>query len=215
MRTLSKAILVGLVGAGLLPGTFSAAVAQPAYTDPTYFEVSGVAPDDVLNVRARPTTSAEIVGELAPGARPVEVLRMQDGWAMVSSADGTGWAYAGFLEPIEMATVGGTAMPASMSCGGTEPFWGLEFGTDSVTYSAVDSDERDMSVVEAGGMSGMQPVVHYLIAAGETGGMTAIVNNQMCSDGMSSRTYPRRIDMVLSGPGGNTGLTGCCHVPVN
>ena len=38
------------------------------------FDVTGVAANDVLNIRAAPDASAEIIGTLSPNARDIEVV---------------------------------------------------------------------------------------------------------------------------------------------
>ena len=66
---------------------------------PALFDVSGVAPDDVLNIRAAPSASAEIIGTLAPDAAGVEVVRpdSRHGWGLVNTGEGSGWASLAFL----------------------------------------------------------------------------------------------------------------------
>lgn len=193
----------------------TAAFAQAVHTDPRYYRVTGVAADDVLNIRAAPTASAGIVGTFEPGAQPVEVLDIDKGWARVIIGEGMGWASADYLEPVQMSTVGDSALPAGLLCAGTEPLWRLHIGRQSVTYTAAGAEDRAMSLVKAGGFAGVGPGTNFVIAEGESGGVTAVVSNQRCSDGMSDRDYPRRIDVVLSDTDGATGLTGCCHMPVN
>ncbi|WP_183456546.1 SH3 domain-containing protein [Microbulbifer rhizosphaerae] len=193
----------------------TAAFAQPIHTDPRYYRVTGVAADDVLNIRSAPTASAEIVGKFEPGAQPVEVLDTDKGWARVIIGEGMGWASADYLEPIQMSPIGDSTLPAGLLCAGTEPFWSLHIDRESVTYSAAGAEDRVMSVVKADGFAGAGPGTNFVIASGEGSSITAVVSNQRCSDGMSDRDYPRRIDVVLSGADGVTGLTGCCRVPVN
>ncbi|MGB3280174.1 MAG: peptide-binding protein, partial [Pseudorhodobacter sp.] len=45
-----------------------------AETLPALFDVTGVAADDVLNLRAAPDGVAEILGALGPSAKDVEVV---------------------------------------------------------------------------------------------------------------------------------------------
>lgn len=211
MLRLSPAVLAVLISCWAA----TAAFAQPVHTDPRYYRVTGVAAGDVLNIRAAPTASAKVIGTFERGAQPVEVLNIDEGWAQVIIGDGMGWAKAEYLEPIRMSPVGDSALPVGLACAGTEPFWSLRVDRTSVTYSAAGAGERVMSLVEASGFAGVGPATNFVLAAGKSGSITAVVSNQLCSDGMSNRDYPRRIDVVLSDAGGVTGLTGCCHVPVN
>lgn len=53
-----------------------------------------------LNVRAEPTTTAKIVGVLAPGEL-VTVWALDNGWAIVQNGSGlTGWAAAEYLSVV-------------------------------------------------------------------------------------------------------------------
>lgn len=99
-----------------------------AAAEPGYFRVTGVKAGDVLNIRAEPKPAAEAVGELAPGAGPVEILEVETSggseWGRMVAGDTNGWVAMRFLEPVELETVGDTSIPDGLSCGGSEPFWG-------------------------------------------------------------------------------------------
>ena len=98
--------------------------AQPAPEPegPIGYRVVGVAADDVLNVRAEPSASAEIVGTLAPDAVGVVVFdTWEDPWWRVSLDDGTtGFAHSAYLEMDERWTVGFDELP----CAPEEAVWG-------------------------------------------------------------------------------------------
>ena len=64
--------------------------------------VVGVAPGDVLNVRAGPGVSHPVVGTLPPYATGVQVVGAEQdvdgaGWAPIRYGDLDGWAHTGYL----------------------------------------------------------------------------------------------------------------------
>ena len=95
-----------------------------AETLPALFAVTGVAADDVLNIRAAPDAGAAAVGSFDPTRINIEVLDVSaDGtWGMVGLPEGNGWVAMRFLERQE-AVAG--SIPHPSTCIGTEPFWTL------------------------------------------------------------------------------------------
>lgn len=57
-----------------------------AHAGPAYYAVTGVTPDDTLNVRMSPNGRAEIIGTLAHNASPIEIIRIENGWGMFPAA---------------------------------------------------------------------------------------------------------------------------------
>ncbi|HGG04386.1 MAG TPA: SH3 domain-containing protein, partial [Aliiroseovarius sp.] len=103
-------------------GFNTAALAQNL---PDAFFVTGVAADDVLNIRAEPSARSAIVGQLGPQAINVEVIAFSDNgkWGKVSTGEGNGWVAMRFLERSNHTPAG--EVPRPMACFGTEPFWAL------------------------------------------------------------------------------------------
>lgn len=65
---------------------------------PALYDVSGVASDDVLNIRAEPSADAPIIGTLAHDATNVEIIRDgENGWGLVNTDEGTGWVSFAYL----------------------------------------------------------------------------------------------------------------------
>ena len=57
---------------------------------PALHDVTGVASDDVLNIRESPDAGSAIVGSLAPDATGVEVVAVTGGWAVVNTSEASG-----------------------------------------------------------------------------------------------------------------------------
>jgi len=93
-----------------------------AQTLPERFMVTDVASDDTLNIRAEPDATSDIIGEFGPNTLNVEILRVQEGWGQVPTAEGLGWVSMRFLaeNPWPEGEV-----PRPLACSGTEPFWSL------------------------------------------------------------------------------------------
>jgi len=191
-----------------------AALAQENITQPAYYRVAGVAGNDVLNVRQSANAAAPIVGSLAPNAFPVEVIKSNNGWGYVATSEGMGWVSLHFLQQISFARFAATNLPEGLTCGGTEPFWGLVMASDKIIYSALDQAAKTYFLVESGQMQNNGGATSFVIGQNNGAPLTGIVSNQLCSDGMSDIDYARRIDLLISGPGGTSGYSGCCHIPV-
>ena len=189
----------------------SAAAAQERW--PALYDVSGVAANDVLNIRAAPSTGAEIVGTLQADAKDIEVLAADSGqgWGMVNTGEGTGWVSLAYLTPGSETDMG--AFPAIRSCHGTEPFWSLTLDEEGgVTFSTPEADPQT-GAIQSRWTSLNRPDRHGFSARLGTTGYVALVGQSACGDGMSDRSYGLTIDLLLGGNGTNRRhLSGCCSL---
>lgn len=186
--------------------------AQP----PQYYAVHGVAPDDVLNIRAEPDANAEKLGSYAPDARPVEVLETRDGWGRVLAEGRDGWVALDFLEPIDMPQLGDTILPDGLRCAGTEPFWDVTLlSSPAARFRAMTADQPDEFAIARATPVPARPWTSWLRfhKDGRPYG-EAVVRAAACSDGMSDQTYGYAIDLSLGRDGEETLLTGCCNIEV-
>jgi uncharacterized membrane protein len=173
---------------------------------PALFDVQGVAADDVLNIRARPSADAVVVGTLTPDAKGVEVVGAENGWAMVNSGEGTGYAKMDFL--VAAGKADWRALKAPLSCFGTEPFWGLSFdpAAGKAEFTNYDEPSQTMAVTQLW----PAPMWSPLSAIGLEGG-TAVIRAEECSDGMSDFTFGIALDLFLTG-GEARRYSGCCSL---
>ena len=109
-----------LTAIGLAPPAAATTDAWPAL-----YDVINVESDDVLNVRAGPGSSFDVVGTLDHDAVNVEVIRPDESfeWALINIDEGTGWVSLSFIVPQPGQWDG--FYPEFKWCGGTEPFWSL------------------------------------------------------------------------------------------
>lgn len=178
---------------------------------PALFDVTGVAADDVLNVRAAPEAGADKIGALSHDARDVEVIRAEDGWGQINLGEQAGWVSLRFLARQEG---GDYALTREFSCFGTEPFWTLAV-TQGVsarlsTPSGLPLDFSAGLLQSATGrtdryfLQGVQPNAEP--------GFAAVVRRAACDDGMSDRAFGLDVDLLLDMPGGAVMLSGCCSL---
>lgn len=183
------------------------ALATPEYILPTLFDVSGVAADDVLNIRAMPDASAPVIGTLPPDARRIEVVEERRGWARVNTAEGSGWVSARYLAYRSDVWQPG-ALPAAFRCLGTEPFWDAKLeGADLVLRSPEDQagDRRPVQAVLDTGL--FRDPARVVVARD----MTLFSQPRICSDGMSDRLFGLSATLVIHGASPRL-LSGCCTI---
>jgi len=204
----AKALLIGL-----LLGMAAPAAATQEYILPTLFDVTGVAANDVLNIRAAPDASAEIIGTLAPHARDVEVVGHDETgqWAQINTDERSGWAALRYLAyQVDVWTPG--SLPQTLHCLGNEPFWSFRPQGDDVVYSTPDRPEAVMRIERVMSSGIFRDPRRSLSAEGESNRMTAVIVPMACSDGMSDRSYGLDVTLILEGGDEPQMLTGCCSI---
>lgn len=172
---------------------------------PARYDVTGVGADDVLNVRAAPTASAQKLGALDHDRTGVEVIAVEGGWGRVSIGDGSGWASLRYLARIPGQWAGG--LPDPRSCFGTEPFWALMIADDTLSLQRPDAADLDGAINRRA--TSANRTDRYLIS-GELDGARAdlVLGRAECSDGMSDRLYGLTADLLF----GDALMSGCCSV---
>lgn len=176
---------------------------------PAFYSVSGVAADDVLNIRAAPEAAAPVLGTLAPNATGVEVISIVDGWAVVNAQDVTGYAKLSFLEREAGPDWNTLAMP--LTCLGTEPFWSLAIDPEAGKAGFLSPEDQEPRV---SAITRTWPGAPWARAAAlELPEGLAVLSPAECSDGMSDRSYGIAVDLFLTTADPDIGrdrLSGCC-----
>lgn len=173
---------------------------------PALFDVTGVASDDVLNVRSEPRAGAPLVTSLAPDARNIEVVRVQNGWGRVTLIEASGWVSMRYLQP---QPGGGTdRFPQRLTCYGTEPGWSLVIGPDAAEFATLEG-ETLLKVQER--LTSRNHTRRFALMAGSPDMfVTATITPAMCNDGMSDTEFGLAISAVTRMPDGYSLLSGCC-----
>ncbi len=203
----ARAAALALVLAALAPA--GPARAQPHL--PAAYRVTGVAADDVLNIRAAPSARAPIVGRIAPFALHVEVLELTGDarWGRVPLPEGSGWVAMRFLAPTPREDP--AALPRPLSCRGTEPFWHLGLFPRGAEWTTPDAGPLRLDGGhEAVAPEGFLARLRAPAGAGRGTDYTLIVQREGCSDGMSDRPFGFSARLFLEGAAGNRALSGCC-----
>lgn len=182
---------------------------------PALYDVADVAEGDVLNVRAAPNASAEIIATLAPDATGIEVLGVNraESWGRINSNEGIGWVSMAYLDrrPGQWAGNG----PETARCFGTEPFWSLALNAGVATFESPDALPLEFAPTISV-RSNNRIDAHGRVYESELGGFVATLRNATCSDGMSDRQYGWSIDvlLVVAGEGNAQMFSGCCSLAV-
>lgn len=198
-------------------------IASPALaTDdgfPALYDVTGVATDDVLNVRRAPDAGSAQIGTLPHDADNIEVISTNEvgTWGLVNTGESSGWVSLAFLTRQEGQPEG--LFPDVRQCFGTEPFWNLSIDPPRATFSSQASEARD------GVISGLYRSRNRRDRFVFTGAffpddfgvldMELLLRTEACSDGMSDRAYGISVDLFMSGstnPDAHQLLSGCCSI---
>lgn len=173
---------------------------------PALHDVTGVATDDVLHIRARPDASAPVLGALASDATGVEVVGTdQTGrWGQVNLAGETGWAALHYLARQPGQEEG--TFPPVASCFGTEPFWTLRLKDGAATWVEPGREIAGRIVAR---LASSSPRDRYgLVAEMEGTRLSGVIAPRACSDGMSDRAWGLAFDALY----GDAVLSGCCSL---
>ncbi len=188
------------------------AVAAFAEPFPRLYDVTGVAADDVLNIRADPSGSSAIIGQLTPQQQNIEVMASDASgkWGLVNVGERSGWVAFRFLH----ATTGNEdyALAPELSCRGNEPYWSLDVNQgQSAEFSSLTGETKSYPVGKISVGTGRTD--RFLLGLGQSS--VAVISREMCSDGMSDRDFALRIDLVTSADGQQSLLSGCCSIAPN
>lgn len=207
--------MIRLLAAMILSVVTSAAHAQVNVDRvlPALFDVSGVAGNDVLNVRSGPGAGFEVIGALDPHAKGVEVVATNEAhsWGMIAFQGQTGWVAMRFMRVQDAQDA--EAFPRRISCSGTEPFWSIAFQPGNLVVLDRPDQGQDLLTLGWVGLSRNTYISSYgFEVGGATISATGTIRRQMCSDGMSDITYGWAIDMVAEEQGQRELWSGCCSL---
>ncbi len=191
-----------------LPG---AALAQ---SFPALYDVTGVASDDVLNVREAPNANAQIIATLGPKATQVEVVRADTSghWGLVNVNEQAGWAS---LRYLAVRPAGDYLLTRHLQCSGTEPFWNLTITQGQSAHL------QGMALSDVNVPVGLLQIAYgrsdrYSLR-GQSNAMrlSVIIRREDCSDGMSERQFGFDTDILVEGNNDPYHISGCCSLVGN
>ncbi|SMP04969.1 hypothetical protein [Shimia sagamensis] len=183
---------------------------------PALYDVTGVANDDVLNIREEPSVNTPVIAELAFNARNIEVVGLSEDarWGLVNAMETSGWVALRYLMPVpgdHWAHPG-----AKLRCGGTEPFWNFSVNDNTsgqAVFEALALDETlTYSIKWQSGQTARPDLAIGLGGSGPEGNFSAVIRREACHDGMSDRNFGLDIDLFFHNGGEASGYEGCCSV---
>lgn len=187
---------------------------------PRLFDVTGVASNDVLNIRQLPSASSPKVGALAFNQRAVEVIATHNGgrWGLVNYGKGAGWISMRFMRELPSDP---NSFPTSLHCSGTEPFWFLNFwpgGTADADWSMMLGGAPTLSLYRAywadtpvNRSSSKFGFKLLWQDAGPAAEVSGIIERGFCDDGMSERYFGYFVDVIVDS-GQRRLISGCCSI---
>lgn len=187
--------------------------ATEEYILPTLFDVTGVAADDVLNIRSAPDAGAEIIGTLAADARDIEVVGHDDTgrWARINAGERSGWAALRYLAyQVDVWSPG--TLPPTLHCLGTEPFWSFRPRGNEIVFSTPEGPESGMEIEQVLSTGILRDPRRSISAQGESRRITATMVPMACSNGMSDHSYGLDVTVILEGRGEPEMRAGCCSI---
>ena len=153
-----------------------------------YFEVIGVASNDVLNIRAEPSGSSAKLGFLEHDDKVVEItaLNRTGRWGNVRAGERMGWVSMKFLRPATLTTYGNTKIPIGLECFVTEPFDRYTFGAGHIKFSSQNGGTEILPIENI--ISNDVNYTTFYERMGLTSEMT--ISRKLGSDGMSDLNFP-------------------------
>ncbi|MFQ8431611.1 SH3 domain-containing protein [Amaricoccus sp. W119] len=208
MRRLLTTITLAAVAliAANLPAATPRARAQDL--PPGLYDVARV--QTRLNVRAAPALDAPVIGWLARDAAGIEVVARDaaGAWGRVNLIERSGWVSLDYLDAREDDLWAANALPATLRCFGTEPFWDLSHEGERLIGDGVDeAAKREFMIDGVAGAAGAASRV--VVARDQHGTVTLGIAPEECGDGMSERVYG--LGARLS-EGNAPTRTGCCSI---
>ena len=182
-----------------------------AQDDPRLYDVTGVAPDDVLNIREAPSPSAPVIATLPADATGIEVTARTATrrWGRVNTAEAAGWVSLRYLT-ARGRSIDNYNLPVGLQCSGTEPFWSLTNRDGTLLYTDISGAERVLTVDIAQDTGIGDDLRRMVRLTGPEGAATAYLHPEQCSDGMSDRLYALSL-AFMAGPDAPL-LSGCCSL---
>ena len=199
----AERIFAAILACGVVMG-LPAAATQEGW--PALYDVTGVASDDVLNIRAGATAASEVIGSYAPDAT-VEVIRPNDAetWGLVNVREGTGWVAMRFLARRPGQFDG--HFPDFAICTGTEPFWSVKRDGDQLTTEMFLTEEPPITETI---LWEQTTVNHRHRYSFRTANQVGVIARQYCDDGMSDQEFGLELNLILLEEGVH--LQGCCRL---
>ena len=213
MKPFIKCVMIGLLS---LYTTVLAADENAVYA------VTGVNSDDYLNVRQKATARSAIVTRLphdSVGIRRLDGEASISGniWWRVKWEGKQGWINRRYLKPVTTQNSAAAApvstqkmkTPATLHCGGNEPFWGMKITQNHLSYTSMNGQKWNLPVVFNKTSENNTTIAAIYAKQDNKQILSMLQKVSACSDGMSDIDYPYAITAIINQ---QQFYSGCCHV---
>lgn len=181
-----------------------------------FYQLTGIASGDVLNVRSGPSTRNRVIGKLTHDAGTLEILERdpEHQWGRIVWEGGMGWVFLEFVSPVSPEMVPSSDIPINLHCSGADPYWDYSVISETeVMFKVLFDDSAEntkiQTVVESAN-SANEPTA--LIAQTEDIKLTALLDTQLCEDVATGRRYGWSIDLLVEQQGAPKLFSGCCSL---
>jgi uncharacterized membrane protein len=192
-----KMIKTFVAAIGLLMAVGVPGVAEPIQPmKEVFYRVVGVASNDVLNIRAQPTSRSEIIGAFHHNHPLFEVNGRDGRWVRVNLGEYSGWVHSGYIEAVNVPTFLHTNLPNGLKCYGEEPFWTVTLNSGQIQIKSMANQDRTYitSKVESFGND------HLISGVSNSGNEIVIfVEDKMTSSSMVDRFFNWSVSLYLDG----------------
>ena len=199
MKKFATVILVCLAGAA------------SAQDFPALYDVTGIADNDELKMRTRPTELGTVIGSLAHDTTGIEVIEEEKGWGRINSAGLSGWVSLEMMDRQE-----GTQMPEGerFKCFGTEPVWSATVTQgDGLLFTRPEDNDKAFSV-ETLSTTVTREHPHALLGSKLGENVALVMTHEMCTDGISQYRYGFSGNIVIGGYDTQV-YSGCCSLDMD
>lgn len=196
--------LVRMIGLLLVFGTASFAEPIPPVKN-VFYRVVGVASNDVLNIRAQPTSRSEIIGVFYHNHPLFEVTGSDGRWVRVNLEEYSGWVHSGYIQQVNVLTFPQTNLPNGLKCYGEEPFWTVTLGGGRLQLQSMTFGEKVYAVSTIESIGDGYLITGISKSANE---ISIVVKDEMASSSMVENYYNWSVSLEMDGYS-VLGGTGC------
>lgn len=196
--------LFRMIGLLLVFGTASFAEAIPPVRN-VFYRVVGVASNDVLNIRAQPTSRSEIIGVFNHNHPLFEVTGSDGRWVRVNLGEYSGWVHSGYIQPVNVPTFPQTNLPNDLKCYGEEPFWTITLSGGRLQLQSTTFGAKVYAVSTIENIGDSYLITGISKTANE---ISIVVEDEVASSSMVENYYNWSVSLEMDGYS-VLGGTGC------
>jgi uncharacterized membrane protein len=193
-----------MIGLLLVFGTASFAEAISPVKD-VFYQVAGVASNDVLNIRAQPTSRSEIIGVFHYNHPLFEVTGSNGRWVRVNLGEYSGWVHSGYIQRVNVPTFPQTNLPNGLKCHGEEPFWTVTLSGGRLQLQSMTFGEKVYAVSTIENIGDGYLITGMSKTANE---ISILVEDEMASSSIVENYYNWSVSLEMDGYS-VLGGTGC------